>query len=210
MNKFNNLYEAIIMFKEDDAVRLVKKYISENKKPEDIISSAQEGLREIGNRFENGEYFTPELIYGGEIVRKILEKVEPLLKNTKSIKRGKVILGTVFGDIHNIGKDLVKLLLQGDGFEVIDLGEDVDPKEFIEVMKSNSDAKLIGLSALLTMSFNSISKTVNEIKEAGLRDNVKIMVGGAPVTELVKESTGCDFYGKDAYQAIYYARDIYS
>ncbi len=208
MARLNDLYEAVISFKEEDAKKLVKKYIKENIAPEDILLSLQEGLIEIGNRFEREECFTPELMYAAEIVRISLEPLKTLLKGKTIATKGKVILGTVHGDVHNIGKDLVKMLLEGDGFEVIDLGENVDPAKFVEAIKSG-DAKLVGLSALLTMSFGAITNAVKAINDAGLKDKIKIMVGGAPVTELVREKSGCDFYGKDAFSGVRYAREVY-
>jgi 5-methyltetrahydrofolate--homocysteine methyltransferase len=208
MDRLNDLYEAVISFKEDEAKKLVEKYIDEGTKPENILVSLQTGLIEIGNRFEREECFTPELMYGAEIVRTSIEPLKPLLKGKTMATKGKVILGTVFGDIHNIGKDLVKLLLEGDGFEVIDLGENVDPSKFVEAIKS-SDSKLVGLSALLTMSFDAISEAVKAINDAGYKDKVKIMVGGAPVTELVREKSGADFYGEDAFSGVKYAREVY-
>jgi len=208
MATLNDLYEAVISFKEEEAKKLVEKYIKEDIAPEDMLVSLQKGLIEIGNRFERGECFAPELMYGAEIVRTSIEPLKPLLKGKTMATKGKVILGTVYGDIHNIGKDLVKLLLEGDGFEVIDLGENVDPAKFVEAIKS-ANAKVVGLSALLTISFNAITNAVKAINDAGLGDKVKIMVGGAPVTELVREKSGCDFYGKDAFAGVRYAREVY-
>jgi len=208
MATLNDLYEAVISFKEEEAKKLVKKYIKEDIAPEDMLISLQKGLIEIGNRFERGECFAPELMYGAEIVRTSIEPLKPLLKGKTMATKGKVILGTVYGDIHNIGKDLVKLLLEGDGFEVIDLGENVDPAKFVEAIKS-ANAKVVGLSALLTISFSAITNAVKAINDAGLGDKVKIMVGGAPVTELVREKSGCDFYGKDAFAGVRYAREVY-
>lgn len=209
MAKFNELYEAVILFKEQEVKNLVQEYIDRGVSPEEILADLQEGLIEIGNRFDRGEYFTPELMYGGEIVKSSMELLKPFLKKENMSVKGKIVLGTVFGDIHNIGKDLVKLLLEGDGFEVIDLGEDVSPDKFVGAVKENN-VKLVGLSALLTMSFDSITSTVKTIIDAGLKEKVKIMVGGAPVTELVREKSGSDFYGKDAFDAVKYARKIYA
>lgn len=208
MARLNDLYEAVVSFKEEEAKKLVEKYIEGGEAPEDILLSLQEGLIEIGNKFEAGECFTPELMYGAEIVRTAIVPLKPLLKGKETKTKGKVVLGTVFGDIHNIGKDLLRLLLEGDGFEVIDLGENVDPAKFVEAIKS-SDAKLVGLSALLTMSFDAITDAVKTIADAGLKDKVKIMVGGAPVTELVRDKSGCDFYGEDAFSGVKYAREVY-
>ena len=208
MAKLSDLYESVVFFREEEVKNLVQKYIDNGISPEEILVSLQRGLVEIGDRFERGEYFTPELMYGGEIVRSSTELLKPLLKKEDISTKGKVILGTVFGDIHNIGKDLVKLLLEGDGFKVIDLGEDVSPDKFVKAIKENN-VKLVGLSALLTMSFGSIISTVKTIIDAGLKEKVKIMVGGAPVTELVREKSGSDFYGKDAFEAVKYARKVY-
>jgi len=208
MAKLNDLYESVVFFREEEVKNLVQKYIDSGVSPEEILVSLHEGLVEIGNRFEREEYFIPELMYGGEIVRSSIELLKPFLKKEDIPAKGKVVLGTVFGDIHNIGKDLVKLLLEGDGFGVIDLGEDVSPDKFVKAIKKNN-VKLVGLSALLTMSFNSIIGTVKAIVDAGLKEKVKIMVGGAPVTELVREKSGSDFYGKDAFEAVKYARKVY-
>ena len=208
MSKLNELSESVVLFKEKEVKNMVQEYIDGGVSPEEILVSLQEGLIEIGNRFERGKCFTPELMYGAEIVRSSTELLKPLLKKEDVPRKGKVILGTVFGDIHNIGKDLVKLLLEGDGYQVIDLGENVNPDKFVKAIKEN-DAKLVGLSALLTMSFDSITGTVKAIADAGLKKKVKIMVGGAPVTELVREKSGSDFYGRDAFEAVKYTRKIY-
>ncbi|MHB1334921.1 MAG: cobalamin B12-binding domain-containing protein [Candidatus Humimicrobiaceae bacterium] len=130
-----------------------------------------------------------------------IEKINPK-------RKGKIVLGTVYGDVHDIGKDIVKSLLEGSGFEVIDLGTNVEPSKFVDSIKE-SEAKVVGLSALLTIFFNAIADTVKAIENSGIRGKVLIMVGGAPVTELVAKSTGCDFYGKDAYEGLKYVSNIY-
>lgn len=209
MEKSNDLCQALVSLKEDEVKELVKKYIEAGKSPKEIVLILQEGLIEIGNKFEKEEYFVPELMYGAEIAKVSIKPLESMLKGKELKTKGKVILGTVFGDIHNIGKDLVGMLLEGDGFEVINLGENVNPSKFVKAIEEN-EVKLLGLSALLTMSFGAITNTVKTIEESGLRDRVKIMVGGAPVTELVREKTGCDFYGKDAFEGVKYARKVYN
>jgi methylmalonyl-CoA mutase cobalamin-binding domain/chain len=123
--------------------------------------------------------------------------------------RQEVILGTVYGDVHDIGKDLVAAMLDGTGFGVIDLGVNVEPSEFVRAIKENK-TKLVGISALLTLSFKAISDTVDAITEAGLREKVSIMIGGAPITELVCSRTGCDFYGKNAFEGVKIAKKVYS
>jgi methylmalonyl-CoA mutase cobalamin-binding domain/chain len=142
-------------------------------------------------------------------MKNAMKILEPLLKNADIKPRGKVIMGTVYGDIHDIGKDLVKSILEGSGYEVIDVGTNVNPEKFIEAVKS-TNSKLLGLSCLLTVSFESIKKTIDAIKDAGLRDKIKIMIGGAPTSEMVKEKTGADFYGKDAFSAVKIAEKVYN
>ncbi|MHB1253683.1 MAG: cobalamin B12-binding domain-containing protein [Candidatus Humimicrobiaceae bacterium] len=129
-----------------------------------------------------------------------IEKINPK-------RKGKVVLGTVYGDVHDIGKDIVKSLLEGSGFEVIDLGTNVEPSKFVDSIKE-SEAKVVGLRALLTISFNAIADTVKAIKNSGIRDKVLIMVGVAPVTKLVAKSTGCHFYGKFINEGLKYPLKI--
>lgn len=209
MGKNTGIYKALLELKEEEVKNLINEKIKSGIRVEDIIKELQSGLIEVGKKFEKGDYFIPELIFAGAIMKNSMNIIEPLLKNIKVKKRGKIIMGTVYGDVHDIGKDIVILLLEGAGFEVIDLGTDVEPKKFIEAIKE-SEAKLIGLSALLTMSFSAIEETVQVIEDSGLRDKVSIMVGGAPITKLVADSTGCDYYGKDAYDGLKYAKKIYS
>ncbi len=208
MKPKDNLVLALSSLDENKVDEIIDKNIKENIPPFEILKSLQSGLYEIGKKFEQGELFTPELIYGGMIMKKQMAKLEPLLKKSNFKTKGKVVLGTVYGDIHDIGKDIVKTLLEGASFEVIDLGTNVKPETFVESAKVKN-VEIIGLSALLTISFDSIAKTVQAFKDAGIRDNVKIMVGGAPVTDLVAKSTGCDFYGKDAYEGLKYVENFY-
>jgi methylmalonyl-CoA mutase cobalamin-binding domain/chain len=208
MPNLDDLYNSVASFNEDKVKDLVKKYMDEEIPAIGILKSLQKGLVEIGNRYEKGDCFVPELMYGAEIVRSATKMLKPVLKGQTLETKGNVVLGTVFGDIHNIGKDLVKMVLEGAGFKVIDIGEDVNPEDFIKAIKDN-DAKLVGLSALLTMTLDAITETVKAIKSSGLKDKTKVMIGGAPVTELVREKSGADFYGQDAFAAVKYAKIIY-
>ncbi|MBC8390275.1 MAG: cobalamin B12-binding domain-containing protein, partial [Actinobacteria bacterium] len=167
MGKNTGIYKALLELKEEEVKSLINEKIKSGIRVEDIIKELQSGLIEVGKKFEKGEYFIPELIFAGAIMKNSMNIVKPLLKNIKVKKRGKIIMGTVYGDVHDIGKDIVILLLEGAGFEVIDLGADVEPKKFIEAIKE-SEAKLIGLSALLTMSFSAIEETVQVIEDSGL------------------------------------------
>jgi len=204
-----DIYKALVGLKEKEVKSLVSQKIEEGMSVDDIMDQLQEALIEIGNRFEREEYFIPDLIYSGAIMKDAVALLGPLSDDKSRSSKGKVVVGTVFGDVHDIGKGLLVMILSNAGFEVIDLGVSVEPKKFVDAIKE-SGAKVVGMSCLLTISFGAITDTVNAIKEAGVRDNVAIMVGGAPVTDLVAEKTGCDYYGKDAFSGVKFASDVYA
>jgi 5-methyltetrahydrofolate--homocysteine methyltransferase len=188
--------------KEQDALEFVEKGLGEGMDPIDLLGQAKDGMTIVGERFAAEKYFIPDLIYSGEILKGIVELLEPHLKKGEKEKRlGKVIIGTVAGDIHDIGKDLVVFMLDVNGFEVIDLGIDVPVQTFVDTIKE-SGSKVVGLSGFLTLAFEAMKKTVDAIKEAGLRDNVHIMIGGGQIDEQVKGYVGADAYGKDAMEAV--------
>ena len=148
----------------------------------------------------------PELVYSGEILKKITEIVKPKLKGAFEVERsGKCIIGTVAGDIHDIGKDMVVFMLDVNGFEVFDLGIDVPAQKFVDAIKE-TDTKVVGLSGFLTLAFDSMKETIESIRAAGLRDNVKIMIGGGQIDDVVREYTGADAYGRDAMAAVTLAK----
>ena len=209
MGENRAIYEALVSFNEKEVKSLVIKAKEEGVPVGEIMGQLQEALIEIGNRFEREECFVPELIYSGVIMKEAAALLGPLNADSSKANKGKVVLGTVYGDVHDIGKDLVAMLLTNSGFEVIDLGTNVVPARFVSAIKE-SGAKVAAMSCLLTISFGAIADTVKAIKEAGIRDDVSIMIGGAPVTDLVAQKTGCDFYGKDAFSGIKFASDIYS
>jgi len=160
----------------------------------------------VGKRFEEGNLFLPELMMAGEMLRQISEIIKPEMKEEAQIKKlGKVIIGTVKGDIHDIGKDIVVLLLDVNGFDVMDLGIDVPPENFVDAIK-DFQPSVIGLSGFLTLAYDSMKETVEEIKKAGLRDELKIMIGGGQIDEQVRKFTGADAYGKDAMAAVTLAK----
>lgn len=170
--------------------------------PMELLKETREGMAIVGKRFASGEYFIPDLLYSGEILKQVVQVLEPhLKKGKKEEKFGKVIIGTVAGDIHDIGKDLVVFMLDVSGFEVIDLGIDVPPEKFVDAIKETGST-VVGLSGFLTLAFQSMKKTVDAIKEAGLRDKVKIMIGGGQIDEDVRAYTGADAFGKDAMDAV--------
>jgi methanogenic corrinoid protein MtbC1 len=190
--------------KEPEALEFVEKALGEGVDPADLLGEANEGMNIVGQRFASGEYFIPDLVFSGEILKSIVQKLEPHLKKGKGkeAKRlGKVIIGTVAGDIHDIGKDLVVFMLDVNGFEVSDLGIDVPAQKFVDAIK-NTGSKVVGLSGFLTLAFQSMKDTVEAIKKAGLRDKVKIMIGGGQIDDQVRSFAGADAYGKDAMEAV--------
>lgn len=209
MAQQDSLSQAMADLAEGKAKKLIKEKIEAGVPASEILKECQTGMAEIGKRYEEGKYFVSELMYAGEIMKDIMADLGPMLSGepkTES-KLGKVVLGTVKGDIHDLGKDVVALMLRGVGFEVIDLGVDVPPEKFVEAVK-DSGAEIVGMSVFLTMAYEAATATVDAIKEAGLRDRVSIMIGGGPVTDLVREKTGCDFYGKDAVAGTNYALEV--
>lgn len=199
----SDLATLIAELKEKEAADLVVKQLDQGINPMQILTDAREGMKIVGERFGNGEYFIPDLIYSGEILKDIAKMVEPHIKQSGSEgkKLGKVIIGTVVGDIHDIGKDLVVFMLDISGFEVYDLGVDVPIQTFVDKIKETG-ATVVGLSGFLTLAFDAMKDTINAISESGLRDKVKIMIGGGQIDDEVKKYTGADAYGKDAMAAV--------
>jgi methanogenic corrinoid protein MtbC1 len=161
----------------------------------------------VGQRFGSGQYFIPDLIYSGEILRGIAQLVEPFIKSSKTQtkKLGKVIIATVAGDIHDIGKDLVVFMLDISGFEVYDLGIDVPVQTIVDKIKETK-APVVGLSGFLTLAFDAMKETIDAIKKEGLRDNLKIMIGGGQIDDTVQKYVGADAWGKDAMAAVTLSR----
>lgn len=193
-----NLVTTLADLKEDEVLKIVETRLNKNEDPIKILDDARSGMEIVGKRFADGEYFIPDLVYSGEILKEVTDLVKPKLKGASEVKRlGKVIIGTVSGDIHDIGKDIVVFMLDVNGFEVYDLGVDVPAEKFIEKIKE-SGASVVGLSGFLTLSYDSMKATIEAIKKAGLRDKVKIMIGGGQINEDIRKYTSADAYGKDA------------
>lgn len=194
--------------KEQEALDLVKKTLDEGGNPMAILADAREGMKIVGERFGNQTYFIPDLIFSGEILKGIAALVEPHIKSSdaETEKLGKVIIATVAGDIHDIGKDLVVFMLDISGFEVYDLGIDVPVQTIVDKIKETG-ATVVGLSGFLTLAFDAMKETIDAIKDAGLRDNLKIMIGGGQIDDEVKKYTGADAYGKDAMAAVTLAKE---
>lgn len=196
------LMKAIADLEEDEALRLTKEKLDSGEDPHLILAECRNGIELVGKRFGEGKYFLPELIYSGEIFKEITKIIMPELKKDVQVKRlGKVIIGTVAGDIHDIGKDIVVFMLDVSGFEVYDLGVDVPPQKFIDKIKE-TNAPIVGLSGFLTLAFDSMKETVEAIKSAGLRDKVKIMIGGGQIDKEINKYADADAFGRDAMAAV--------
>ncbi len=198
------LVDAMVHMREQEALSLAEKMLNDGVHPLKVLEQCREAVEKVGKQFEIGKYFLPELVMAGEMLKKISSMTEPFLKHDagdKAVCLGKVVLGSVKGDIHDIGKDIVKFLLDVNGFEVHDLGVDVLPERFVEAIRE-VQPEVVGMSALLTTVFAAMKNTVAAIKDAGLRDDVKIMIGGGTVTDDVRKYSGADAYGKDAVAAV--------
>jgi methanogenic corrinoid protein MtbC1 len=191
------LTDAIVDMREDEALGLVKSMLDAGTDPKTVLDEAKDAMAELGRRFECEEAFIPELIMGGEIMKAISEELKPHLAGAGGEeKRGVVVIATVQGDIHDIGKDIVVMMLDINGYDVRDLGVDV-PAETVVAAIGEHKPKVVALSGLLTLSFDSMKATVDAITAAGLRDQVRIMVGGAPADQQVQEYSGADGWGND-------------
>lgn len=192
---------------EEEALRIARERLDSNEDPMGILSDARKGMEIVGQRFASGEYFIPDLIYSGEILKQISDLVKPkLTQTTAEIKRlGKIVLGTVAGDIHDIGLNIVDFMLDINGFEVYNLGIDVPVQNFVDKVKE-TDASIVALSGFLTLAFDSMKETIEAIEAAGLRSKVRIMIGGGQIDEQIKKYTGADAYGRDAMAAVSLAK----
>jgi len=202
------LTKAVADLEEKEALKLTQEKLDRGEDPQSVLDESRKGMELVGKRFSDGEYFLPELIYSGEIFKEIAEIVKPkLTQDVQSERIGKCIIGTVAGDIHDIGKDIVVFMLDVSGFEVYDLGVDVPPQKFVEKIKE-TNAPIVGLSGFLTLAFDSMRETVEAIKEAGLRDKVKIMIGGGQIDEEIRKYSGADAYGRDAMTGVTLAKQF--
>jgi 5-methyltetrahydrofolate--homocysteine methyltransferase len=206
MNMAKDLVKTLANLKEKEALKIVEDRLSAGEDPLKILDDAKRALEIVGKRFSDGEYFIPDLVYSGEILKQITDMVKPKLTKAAAAKRlGKVVIGTVAGDIHDIGKDIVVFMLDVNGFDVFDLGIDVPAQNFVEKIKE-SGAPIVGLSGFLALAFDSMKQTIEAIKAAGLRDKVKIMIGGGQISDEIRKYTGADAYGQDAMAGVSLAK----
>lgn len=204
----NKLFDALVEMREEDALVMAREALDAGTDPLEMVELFRKALKEVGDRYEKGEYFLPELMMTGQMMKSLAELTKDKIcaeSQGQENKLGKVLIGTVKGDIHDIGKNIVTFMLDANGFDVIDLGVDISPAQFVEAVKEHKP-QVVGLSALLTLAFDPMKETVEALKSAGLRDNIKLMVGGAPVNDQIREYSGADAWGKDAVEAVSLAK----
>ncbi|MBI5649322.1 MAG: cobalamin B12-binding domain-containing protein [Chloroflexi bacterium] len=198
----DTLVEMIAEMREQDALARVKQLLDDHTDPTTILDDCRAAMEIVGKQFEHGEYFLPELILAGDLLKQISDLVKPHMHHAREIqKHGKVLIGTVKGDIHDIGKDLVVFMLDVNGFEVHDLGVDVPPQKFVQKI-AEVKPDVVALSGFLTVTFAAMKQTIDAIRAAGLRDQIKIMIGGGTIDDHVRVFAGADAFGKDAMAAV--------
>jgi 5-methyltetrahydrofolate--homocysteine methyltransferase len=203
------LKRSVVKGKRDEAVSLTKRAIDEGLPGKEIIQEGLiPGIRIVGERFGKGEYYLPELLVSGKSMHAALEVVEPFFEQgEESFRIGNYLIGTVKGDIHDMGKNIVVMMLKGNGWNVTDLGVDASPEAFCGAVQEG-DYDVVGMSTLLTVTMPAAGQTIQALEEAGLRDDVRVMVGGAPVTREFAEKIGADEYARDAWEAVEKARRL--
>jgi methanogenic corrinoid protein MtbC1 len=202
------LIQAIAEMQETEAVQLAQAMLDANEDPQVVLDACREAMTIVGSRYEEGDYFLPHLIVAGDLLQAIGELVKPKLAAEQESEQplGEIVIGTVAGDVHDIGKDIVAFMLEVNGFKVHDLGVDVSAEKFVEKI-NEVQPDILALSGFLTLAFDSMKETVQAITANGLRDNLKIMIGGAPMDESVTKYIGADNYGRDATAAVRMAKD---
>lgn len=209
MSKMTELAQLVETGRIREVVQAVEEALAEGIEPLTILNEGLvEPMNTLGEKFRLGEVYVPELLIASRGMKMGVEKIKPLLMKEDMKKLGKVLFCTVAGDMHDIGKNLVILLMESAGFEVIDLGMDVSSDQIIEAMKENSDVQILGMSAMLTTTMYAMKDSIEALKEAGLRDKVKIMVGGAPVNQAFADQIGADGYSANAPAAVELAKTL--
>jgi 5-methyltetrahydrofolate--homocysteine methyltransferase len=207
MPELDKLHEAILNGDAKTAVTITREALAAGVDPLELVTGYMvPAMDEVGRRFECEEYFVPELLISARAMKGSLELIRPLLAAQGAQPTGRVVIGTVKGDLHDIGKNLVASMLEGGGFEVVDLGADVAPEKFVEAVRNG--ANLVCLSALLTVTMPSMKTTIEALRAAGVRDHVKVLVGGAPVTPQYAREIGADGFGENAAAAVSLARQM--
>jgi 5-methyltetrahydrofolate--homocysteine methyltransferase len=208
MHDFSRLREAVLKGDAPGAAAAARRLLDEGADPVAVISQGiSPAMAEVGRLFEEGEYFVPELLISARATKGVFEILRPILARTGAQPAGRVVLGTVHGDLHDIGKNLVGAMLEGGGFEVVDLGVSVAPERFVAAAQEKG-AQIVGLSALLTTTLPAMKTAIETFKTAGIRAKVKVMIGGAPVTQGYADSIGADGYAENAAASVGLARRL--
>ncbi len=203
-----SIAEAIAGLKKAEAINAVNEMISQGKNAIEIIQDCQRGMALVGGKFEKGDYFLAELMHSAKIFEAIMKIIENKFQSTgKNDLSPKVVIGTAFGDVHDIGKNIVAMVLRGNGFDVVDLGVNVAPTVFVDKIKELKP-QIVGISVLLTTAFESLKQTCDVIKKEGIDPNPIIIIGGGPVTEKVREYSGADYYASDVMAGIKICKSI--
>lgn len=204
MIDLNSLRQAVADLNEEEVKKAIEQFVAGNPTPEEaqqVVTACQQGMSTVGDLFESGEYFVSDLLFAGDLLTEAMELLKPVMGNAGSAKRGKIVLGTVKGDLHDIGKNIFKNMAEAAGFEVFDLGIDQKPEAFVAKVRE-VQPQIVGMSALLTSALESMKDTVTALTEAGLRDDVKIIIGGNPVTEEACHHIGADAYTTSAAEGV--------
>ncbi|NLY66068.1 MAG: cobalamin-binding protein [Tissierellia bacterium] len=200
------IFNSIVGMEEENALKFAKEYLNDGGDPQKLLDVCREAMDEVGEKFEKGEYFLSELLLSGEIFKGIMDLTLPLLKESEVETIGKIVLGTVQDDIHDIGKNIFKAFAEAAGFEVIDIGVDVPEEKFVEAVKEHNP-DIVGMSCLITAGINPMKRTVEALKEAGLT-GAKIIIGGGRVDEEIKEFSGADAWADDAARGVRLCKEL--
>lgn len=208
MSDFTTLKESLAVCDEAKVFESLECLLANDTNPAEIVAACNEGMAVLGERFDQGDAFIPDLMFAGMIMKKAMEKLSPHLSAGEALPKGKTfVIGTVQHDVHDIGKDITAMILRGNGFHVIDLGVDVPPEQFVEAAREYKP-DFLGMSVLLTTCYKSVMETMDALRASGLRDNVKTCVGGAAASDMVAERCGIDFYGKTAIDSVNWAKQF--
>lgn len=201
------LYDAVMEGQRDVAKESVEKALADSVDPGEILDAMINAMGEVGRLFEEGEYFVPEMLIAARAMKTGMDILKPQLVDADIQPAGKIVAGTVKGDLHDIGKNLVCMMLEGAGFQVVDLGSDVSPEAFVNAVNEHHP-DFIAMSALLTTTMPNMQTTIEALKAAGVRDQVKVLIGGAPITDAYAEKIGADGYAPDASRAVKLAKAL--
>ncbi|MBQ0059299.1 MAG: corrinoid protein [Lachnospiraceae bacterium] len=211
MSKLNELADLVTEGENEEVEELVKACIEDGIDPLEILNvGLVEPINVLGEQFRLGEIYVPELLIAAEAMKDGVEVLKPHLLSGDIKKAGKMLIATIKGDVHDIGKNLVAMLMESAGFEVVDLGMDVDPDDIVEAIEEDEDIQILGMSAMLTTTMYAMQDTIEALEEEGLRDRLKIMIGGAPVNQTFADKIGADVYTADAASAVEAAKALLS